>query len=108
MKIKLNNQTIICKNSKNVLQNAIGLMFQINPRPILFNNIKTYDLVHMFFVFYKINIIFLDKENKIIEQKILYPFISFKKIPKNTNKIIEIPLYKKYRQFKKIKSIKYF
>ena len=77
---------IIAKNSrvlKTPISQAIGLMFS-RQKNLIFNFKKEKkDIIHMFFVFYPIDLIFLDKKKQIIELKQnLKPF----KIYKQKNK----------------------
>ncbi len=68
--------------AKTWLRQFIGLMFQ-TPKDILFvlNKEKRVTL-HMFFVFYPIYIIFLNKNKKVISFKKAYPFQPFILSPK--------------------------
>ncbi len=73
-----------------------GLMFSKKEKAdaLLFNmkNCK----IHSFFVFYDFLALWLDDNNRIIEKKIVKPF-SFLVYPKEkTEKLVEIPLNKKF------------
>ncbi len=87
--IKINSKSFDAFLLDNFIEWNIGLMF--SPKKILvfdFKN-KTDALIHMIFVFYPIYAIALDKKRKVINAKILYPFISFFKF--SGDYLVEIP-----------------
>ena len=78
----------ICKTS---VSRAIGLMFSIKPKTLLFiwkqEKIRS---IHMFFVFFPIDCIYLNKEKKVISLKEkLMPF-SIANITEPSQYIIEL------------------
>lgn len=97
--IKVNNKTLI--NKKKILsplKQGLGLMFY--PRKkfkfgLIFQ--REYESIlgssiHMLFVFYPINVIFLDSEKKVVDiKKSLKPF-TFYAPKKKARYIIELPL----------------
>ncbi len=94
LKNKKNNK-ILAKQSKpckNLLSKAIGLMFSKKNKSLffIFNKEKKIPL-HMFFVFYPIDVLFLNKNKKVVEIKEnLKPFTFY--TPKNKAKyVIELP-----------------
>ena len=89
---------IICKNvkiCKSIFSKALGLMFSfpINDKCLIFifDNARRIDL-HMFFVFYPIDVLFLDEGKKVVEIKERFlPFrIYYSK--NKCNYVIELPL----------------
>ncbi len=97
MNIRLNNKIIVNKNKiiKSFLGKFIGLMFskQNKNRAITFVfNKKTKVSLHMFFVFYPIDVIWLNSKKEIIFMK--ENFIPFTLIfPKcKANYVIELPV----------------
>lgn len=91
----LTEKVIIAKNAKicrNAFSKAIGLMFSKKPNPLvfIFENEKIVRL-HMLFVFFPIDIIFLDKNKQIVELKeSLRPF-SFYTPKLKAMYVIELP-----------------
>ncbi|NMB66613.1 hypothetical protein GYA25_00940 [Candidatus Woesearchaeota archaeon] len=89
----------------NFLEMSFGLMFsnKEKAKALLFEFKKERKIIiHSFFVFYPFLALWCDKKNKILEIKKVYPF-SFTIIPKfSSKKLIEIPLNKKYKNYKKI------
>lgn len=96
LKNKTKNKVLAkkAKVCKNIFSKAIGLMFSdrktLKTLIFIFNKEKTTPL-HMFFVFYPIDVLFLNKNKKVIEIKEnLKPFRII--IPKKPAKyIIELP-----------------
>ena len=85
----LAKKTILCKNN---ISKAIGLMFSRKKKTLIFIFKKEKIIpLHMFFVFYPIDVIFLNKNKKVVEIKQnLRPFAFY--IPKNKAKyVIELP-----------------
>ena len=80
-----------CKICKNIFSQGLGLMFS-RPKNIVFAFDKEKRSgIHSFFVFFSIDLIFLDKNKKIIEiKKNLKPF-SYYKPSKKAKYILEIP-----------------
>ncbi len=80
---------------------AIGLMFHSreNCPAMLFEFSKPTKMrIHSFFVFFKFGAIWLDNKNKIIEKKIVNPFLPSIVPKKAFYKLVEIPLNKKYKK----------
>jgi uncharacterized protein len=86
--MKLRNPVFL----KSFFSKGIGLMFRkkINkPYIFIFNKEKIISL-HMFFVFMPIDVLFLDKNKKVVEKTTLKPFTIY--TPKNKAKyVIELP-----------------
>ena len=75
-----------------LISKAIGFMFSFNPEEVLvfrFKKEKRRSL-HMFFVFFNINVIFLDKDKKMVEKTRLKPFSVYTS-RKKVMYIIEMP-----------------
>lgn len=90
-------KTLICKEVKiltTVLQKAIGLMFHRKINNIayvfIFDIPRKIDL-HMFFVFFPIDMIFLDKEKKVIEIKEGFKPFTVYYSKKEANYVVELP-----------------
>jgi len=66
-------KTLIAKNAKickNIISKSIGLIFTIKPRPLIFFFRKEKIIpLHMFFVFYPIDVLFIDKNKIVVEIK---------------------------------------
>ena len=82
------------EHCKSVISKAKGLMFtkKIKDKGLIFHfNKEKIVALHMFFVFYPIDILFLDKNQRIVEiKKQLKPFATY--MPKNKAKyVIELP-----------------
>ena len=85
----LSNDYRICKT---FLSKAIGLMFSFKPRTLLFVwKEERKRNIHMFFVFFPIDVLWLNKEKKVIGTKEkLMPF-SLVKMDTPSQYIIETP-----------------
>ena len=87
-------KTVIAKNAKackNIISQTIGLMFS-EAKPLVFILKKEKIIpLHMFFVFYPIDVLFLNKKNIVVEIKENFrPFTFY--TPKNRSMyIIELP-----------------
>lgn len=71
-----------------------GLMFRkkLKDHALLFKLKKPMKLsIHMLFVFYPIDFLFLDKEKKIVDLGHLRPFLGFKTASKKIEYLIELP-----------------
>ncbi len=82
-----------CKVLYSVLSKAIGLMFSFKPRPLVFVFDKEQHIhLHMFFVFFPIDVLFLDKDKKVVEIKENFlPFTVYN--PRNKALyVIELPM----------------
>ncbi len=84
MLIRINNKKIEADICKSLLSKAIGFMFSFKPRNLLFIFDKeTVHSLHMFFVFFPIDVVFLEKNKKIVEIKEDFmPFTFYKPINK--------------------------
>lgn len=93
----INKDIVIKKDSiyycNSYISKIIGLMFSINKNKALIFNFKkeTHTSLHMFFVFFSIDVLFLNKDKKIIEIKENFKPFSFY-YPKNKfHYVIELP-----------------
>jgi len=99
-------KAIIATNARvcnSILSRAVGLMFSLKPRSLIFifEKEKTIPL-HMFFVFFPIDIVFLNKNKIVVELKEIFkPFTIYApkekamyiiELPKNTIKKAKIGL----------------
>jgi len=77
-----------------------GLMFKTKEtKNLLFEFEKETGIkIHSFFVFFKFLAVWLDKENKVIEWKIIKPFSLGFRPKKYFSKLIEIPINEKNRK----------
>jgi len=89
--------TVICKNKKILISpfsKTIGLMFSKKIIDIgyifVFNKPRRIDL-HMFFVFFPIDILFLDKHKKVIELKERFKPFSMYYSKNKAKYVIELP-----------------
>ncbi len=91
-KIKVNGKILEVNYLRTEFEQALGLMFSITPKILLFHFKKEKRVVfHMFFVFFPIYLVLLNSSLKVIEIKKLFPF----EIYKTKNKILyalEIPV----------------
>lgn len=97
MKIKIKNKEIDVPNVRVVrgLGNLKGLMFSRMERSnALLFNIKS--SLHSFFVFYDFIVLWLDKDNKVLDIKKVRPFRFYIDSNSNYNKILEIPINRRY------------
>lgn len=98
LKIGKKRIKIKAKVCKSVLSKAIGLIFTrpSKAKPLLFDfeNDRRISL-HMFFVFFPIQAIWLDKNFKILNKQILKPFSISK--PIKAKYVLEIPLTGKFK-----------
>ncbi len=91
---KTKNRRISNTHTKcnSIFSKALGLMFSTKPRSLIFNyNREIKESLHMFFVFFPIDVIFLNKNKEVVELKQNFrPFSIY--FPKNKAKyIIELP-----------------
>jgi len=78
-----------------------GLMFRRKEkaRALLFVFDKAARMaIHSFFVFFPFVAIWLDDKNRIIEKRFVMPFRLFVKPKKSFNKLLEVPINKKYQK----------
>ena len=83
----------------NFLRKGFGLMFCPRKRAsaLLFDFKKPVDFIlTSLFVFFSFIAIWIGEDGKVIEIKVIKPFRSSIKSPKNFKRLIEIPINKKY------------
>ncbi|MEM2138956.1 MAG: DUF192 domain-containing protein [Candidatus Woesearchaeota archaeon] len=93
----ISKNIVICNNKKilkNVFEKALGLMFS---KPIndigyvfVFDKIQKVSL-HMFFVFFPIDVVFLDENKKVVEIKENFRPFSFYTSKNKVKYVIEMP-----------------
>ena len=71
---------------------SLGMMFRIRPKALIFAFEKEKNVpLHMLFVFFPIDVIYLDKNKKVVEiKKALKPF-TFYKPQKKSKYVVELP-----------------
>jgi|TARA_Y100000310_G_C20201688_1_gene587199 hypothetical protein len=69
MKIRLNKETIDAKQVKNIFSQATGLRFRKFQNLIFDFKKERKEIIDMFFVFYPIDIIFLNQNKQVTELK---------------------------------------
>ena len=88
-------QTLLADNAKlckDIFSRALGLMFSTKVKSLIFvfeKEIIVY--LHMFFVFYPIDVLFLNKNKVVIEMKENFAPFSFYSPKNKSNYVIEIP-----------------
>ena len=90
-------ETFVCDG----IWKFLGLMFtrRENARALLFHFEKSKKwAIHSYFVFFPLVAVWLDRRNKIIELKIIKPFIPLIRPKKPFNTLVEIPVNKKYQR----------
>ena len=102
----------ICVNAENCNfpGKFFGLMFESreNARALLFEFRKPVKIkIHSLFVFFPFAAIWLDDKNKIVDFKIVKPFNFIISPKKLHNKLVEIPVNKKYRNLIKLLQLSY-
>lgn len=83
----------------NFLEKGIGLMFKRmkNAEALLFEFKKNSEAVlTSWFVFFPFAVFWLDDENKVVDFKVVQPFVFSIKSKKPFSKIVEVPLNDKY------------
>ncbi len=94
MKLVHKNKNLEVKFCRNLFSKIKGLMFSFPTRKglVLVNNKEDYTSIHMFFVFYSIDVAFLNENFEIVDfRKNVRPFTLLIK-PKNKAKyIVEVP-----------------
>jgi uncharacterized membrane protein (UPF0127 family) len=97
---------IEAKICKSLFSKARGMMFSLKPEPLLFVFKKEQNAsIHMFFVFFPLIAIWLNKEKRIADFKILKPF-SFYNQKIKSKYIIEIPLIDRNNKKKLVKRLR--
>ena len=84
------NEIVFCRSA---FSKATGLMFRKikNKAMVFFFEKERRISLHMFFVFSQIDVIFLDKERKVIEIKKRFRSFRFYKSKKKISYVIELP-----------------
>ncbi len=89
------NGKVITKSAKlcaSVFSKTVGLMFSKKPKTLIFKfNKEKIVPLHMFFVFFPIDVLFLDKNKTIIEIKENFKPFSFYNPKNKAGYIIEFP-----------------
>lgn len=90
-----NKKTLLSKNykiCKNLVSKTIGLMFRRKPASLVFvfDNEKIVSL-HMFFVFFPIDVVYLNKNKIVVELKKDFKPFGLHKPRKKAQYIIELP-----------------
>jgi len=84
-----------------LLEQFIGLMFKSrNCDILLFNRGGRWE-IHSFFVFFPFLALWLDKNNRVLEYKIITPFSLYAGPKKEFAKLVEIPINKKNKSILK-------
>jgi len=79
----------LCKSN---ISKAFGLMFRIKPESLVFAFEKEKKIpLHMMFVFFPIDIVYLDKNRKVVEIKSGFRPFTFYSPAKNAMYVIEVP-----------------
>ncbi len=91
-KIKIPKNTKICNN---FWSSALGLMFAKKPAPaLLVSKKENISGIHMFFVFFPLDIIWLDSEYKIVDiKRHAKPFTGPYYPKKPAKYVLELPVY---------------
>jgi|SRR3990167_1329110 len=91
----ITKKRIIAKNAelcRDIFSKSIGLMFSIKPMPLIFIFKKEKIVpLHMLFVFYPIDVLFLSKNKVVAEIKENFKPFSFYTPKSNAQYIIELP-----------------
>jgi uncharacterized membrane protein (UPF0127 family) len=88
-KILLSKKAKFCKT---IFSRALGLMFSQKPKTLIFVFKKEKIIpLHMFFVFYPIDVLFLDKNKIVIEKKENFKPFTFYTSTKKAKYAIELP-----------------
>ena len=92
MRIKISKNSIEAAACASYISRAIGLMFAPKPKPLLFIFSKEgiYKL-HMWFVFFPIDVVFMDKGKKVIEIKENFKPFTFYNPKRKAKYILELP-----------------
>lgn len=89
----ISDKELVCKN---IFSQSLGLMFRRKQNLVMvFNNERKVSL-HNFFVFYPIDIILLDKNNKIVEIKRKFKPFTFFNPQHKAKYIIELAFCSEY------------
>lgn len=85
----------------NFFEKGIGLMFsrRETAKILLFDKLKRIELpIHSYFIFYSFLAIWLNKENKVVDLKIVKPFSSYIAPKKMAYRLVEVPLNEKNKK----------
>jgi len=74
VKIKINNKKLDVKLCNTFTSKLIGLMFSKRKNLLFEFNNEGYHAIHMFFVFYPVRIAWINKNKKVVDVKLAYPF----------------------------------
>jgi len=79
-------------NFKSLISKAIGLMFSMNPKNLIFifKNERIVPL-HMFFVIFPIDVLFLDKNRKVVDLKENFRPFTFYTPKAKAKYVVELP-----------------
>ncbi len=91
---------IIAENC-NALQKFVGLMFSSREKAkiLLFSFKEKQKIrIHSFFVFYPFFAVWLDAKNKVVDLKIVKPFVACVSPNRESFKLIEIPVSNHYKK----------
>lgn len=78
MKIKINNKNIEVKVYDTILKKAIGQMFRWKAFNLIFQfSSERIVAIHMFFVFCKLDVVWLNSNKEVIDFKTLKPFTCY-------------------------------
>ena len=78
--------------NKSFISKAIGLMFSKNPKTLIFHFNKEKKVpLHMFFVFFPIDVLFVNKDKKIVEIKENFKPWAFYNTKSKAQYVIELP-----------------
>ena len=91
----LTKRAIISENAelcKGAFSKSFGLMFSLKPKPLIFAFKKEKIVpLHMFFVFFQIDALFLDKNKKVVEIKESFRPFEFYNPKKKARYVVELP-----------------
>ena len=89
-KTTVSRNHMLCKSS---FSKARGLMFRLRPKALIFVFEKPKIVaLHMFFVFFPIDVIYLDKKKEVIEIKEQFMPFSFYTPKKKASYVVELPV----------------
>ena len=74
MKIKINNKRLDVKLCNTFASKLIGLMFSKRKNLLFEFNNEDYHAIHMLFVFYPVRVAWINKNKKVVDVKLAYPF----------------------------------
>lgn len=99
---------IKAKECRTLISKVLGFMFAFskkNAKLFIFNQEKNVD-IHMFFVFFPLIVVWLDKRKRIVKMKRMIPFVSYSGA--KAKYVLEIPYSEKiFRKLKRMKKLKF-